>query len=166
MPEYDPPPAAPPHPDPRLSELQRVLDEEIPLCHHMGVRVEGQDDRGLTLSVPLSLNKNHQGTAFAGSLNALCTITGWGAAYLETLSLGVGSVIVIRRSSIKYHRPVASDRIYARCLTAPAGMRAHFGEMLREKRQAKLDLVVEIQREQGFDRPCVAFHGSYVATAE
>ena len=34
------------------------------------------------MRLPLDPNRNHQQTAFAGSLNALCTIAGWGSVYL------------------------------------------------------------------------------------
>ncbi len=34
------------------------------------------------MRLPLGPNRNHQQTAFAGSLNALCTIAGWGTVLL------------------------------------------------------------------------------------
>lgn len=150
-------------PDPRLANLQRVINQEIPMCQQMGVRVDGCDGQVLVMSCPLEQNRNHQGTAFAGSLNALCTIAGWGATHLETELVEPSAVIVIRRSNIKYHRPVSSDRIVARCFLVSDQERAHFGEMLLEKGQSKLELKVEIDHGEVADRPRVAFAGSYVA---
>ena len=111
--------------------------------------------------LPLELNRNHQQTAFAGSLNALCTIAGWGTVYLLLRRLSTEGNIVIRRSSIKYHRPVSSSAIVARCLPIEALAEQHFAEMYLDKGQAKLDLAVEIP---GDDRAAVSFSGSYVAS--
>ena len=99
---------------------------------------------GLVMRLPLNPNRNHQQTAFAGSLNALCTIAGWGSVYLLLKELQREGNIVIRRSSIKYHEPVNSAEIYARCQPVSTEARQYFLEMLDDKKQAKLDLAVEI----------------------
>lgn len=152
-------------PDPRLAQLQQVIDAEIPICQKLGVVVEGIEDGALVMSCPLEVNRNHQATAFAGSLNALCTITGWSITHLEAQPLDPEAVIVIRRSSIKYHRPVDSESIVARGKLPTDEQRAYFAEMLAEKGQAKLDLTVEIDHGVAEDRARVVFQGSYVATA-
>ena len=148
-----------------LADLQSVLDREIPMCAQMGIRVESQDERGLCVSMPLGQNRNHQQTAFAGSLNALCTIAGWGATYLQLKRIASNGVIVIRRSAIKYHRPTSTPRIVACCLAPAEKAHGYFAEMLAEKGQAKLDLKVEIAGQpdgENHDRPAVSFQGSYV----
>jgi thioesterase domain-containing protein len=142
-----------------LDELQSKLDREIPMCAQMGIRVHANGEQGLVMRLPLSPNRNHQQTAFAGSLNALCTIAGWGSVYLLLRELDRTGSIVIRRSSIRYHEPVTTPDIFARCLPIPADARQYFREMLDDKGQAKLDLVVEIA---GSDGPAVLFSGSYV----
>lgn len=133
------------------------------MCRQMGIRVADCGAEGLAMSLPLELNRNHQQTAFAGSLNALCTITGWGTMYLIVRSLGRHGSIVIRRSTIKYHQPVVDSQIVARCQSIDPTARDHFAEMFLEKGQAKLDLRVEIA---GTDRPAVSFSGSYVVVAQ
>ncbi len=142
-----------------LSELQGVLEREIPMCAQMGIKVHNGGTDGLVMRLPLNPNRNHQQTAFAGSLNALCTIAGWGSVYLLLRELGRDGNIVIRRSSIRYQEPVASSEIYARCQPVTADARQFFLEMLGDKGQAKLDLTVEIS---GSDGPAVTFSGSYV----
>ncbi|MEM8865545.1 MAG: YiiD C-terminal domain-containing protein, partial [Planctomycetota bacterium] len=152
-----------------LARLQSVLDREIPMCGLMGVRVasaEGDLAEGLAMTMPLERNRNHQQTAFAGSLNALCTIAGWGATWLELRRLEAEGVpvegaIVIRRSTIKYHEPVTSPLITARCVPPTADARSHFAEMLVEKGQSKFDLQVEIASSDP-ERPAVVLKGSYV----
>jgi thioesterase domain-containing protein len=144
---------------PPLDELQATLEREIPMCVQMGIRVHGGDAGGLVMRLPLGPNRNHQQTAFAGSLNALCTIAGWGSVYLLLRELRRGGSIVIRRSTIKYQEPVTASEIYARCLPVTAEARQYFLEMLDDKGQAKLDLTVEVAGAAG---TAVSFHGSYV----
>lgn len=144
---------------PLLGELQSTLEREIPMCSQMGIRVHKGDAEGLVMRLPLGPNRNHKQTAFAGSLNALCTITGWGSVYLLLRELGRTGSIVIRRSTIKYHEPVTSAEIYARCPPVAPVARQYFLEMLDDKGQAKLDLTVVISGGSG---PAVSFTGSYV----
>jgi thioesterase domain-containing protein len=144
---------------PPLDELQATLEREIPMSAQMGIRVHDGGAGGLVMRLPLGPNRNHQQTAFAGSLNALCTIAGWGSVYLLLRELGRGGSIVIRRSTIKYQEPVSSSEIYARCLPVMAEAKQYFLEMLDDKGQAKLDLTVEVAGAEG---PAVLFNGSYV----
>jgi thioesterase domain-containing protein len=144
---------------PPLAELQATLEREIPMCGQMGISVHNGGVDGLVMRLPLDRNRNHQQTAFAGSLNALCTIAGWGSVYLLLRELNRRGSIVIRRSTIKYQEPVASTEIFARCLPVHAAARQYFLEMLDDKGQAKLDLTVEVA---GSDGPAVSFSGSYV----
>jgi thioesterase domain-containing protein len=142
-----------------LEELQATLEREIPMCGQMGICVHDRGADGLVMRLPLEPNRNHQQTAFAGSLNALCTITGWGSVYLLLRELGQSGSIVIRRSSIRYQEPVTSSEIFARCQPISAEARQYFVEMLGDKGQAKLDLAVEVS---GKDGAAVSFSGSYV----
>jgi thioesterase domain-containing protein len=144
---------------PLLSELQATLEREIPMSAQMGIRVHQGDADGLVMRLPLSPNRNHQQTAFAGSLNALCTIAGWGSVYLLLKELGRRGNIVIRRSTIKYQEPVTASEIYARCHPVNPAARQYFLEMLDNKGQAKLDLTVEVAGAEG---SAVVFSGSYV----
>jgi len=142
-----------------LDELQKTLEREIPMSAQMGIRVHEGGVEGLVMRLPLDPNRNHQQTAFAGSLNALCTIAGWGYVFLLLRTLGRSGNIVIHRSNIKYLEPVTSSEIYARCRAATAEESQHFLEMLDYKGQTKLELAVEVAGSQG---PAVSFKGSYV----
>src|SRR3954452_24441360 len=142
-----------------LAELQATLEREIPMSAQMGMHVHEGGLDGLTVRLPLNPNRNHQQTAFAGSLSALCTIAGWGYVFLLLRELNRTGSIVIHRSTIKYLQPVTSTEIYARCKPATESESRHFLEMLDDKEQTKLDLVVEIAGKLG---PAVSFKGSYV----
>lgn len=148
---------------PLVEELQTILEQEIPMCAQMGMQVVGQGPEGLEVRLPLGPNRNHQQTAFAGSLSALCSIAGWCTTYLHLKKLGRTGTIVIRRSTIRYNQPVDSPKISAFCRPVSADASEYFAEMLIEKGQAKLDVTVEIP---GVDRPAVVFSGSYVVIAE
>jgi thioesterase domain-containing protein len=147
------------HLAPELLELQGVLEREIPMCTQMGITVHEGGPEGLVMRLPLAPNRNHQQTAFAGSLNAVCTIAGWGTMFLLMKELDRVGNVVIRRSAIKYQEPVTSADIFARCHPVSPGARQYFLEMLDDKKQAKLDLAVEIAGALG---PSVVFSGSYV----
>ncbi len=142
-----------------LAELQTTLEREIPMCAQMGICASASGADGLVMRLPLDPNRNHQQTAFAGSLNALCTITGWGTVFLLLRELARQGSIVIRRSTIRYHEPVTSPEIFAHCHPITAEARQYFLEMLDDKGQAKLDLLVEIAGGTG---PAVSFNGCYV----
>ena len=144
---------------PLLGELQATLQREIPMCGLMGIRVHEGSADGLVMRMPLDPNRNHQQTAFAGSLSTLCTIAGWGSVYLLLRELNRSGSIVIRRGAIRYQEPVTSSEIHARVLPVTEEARQYFLEMLDDKGQAKLDLTVEVA---GSDGPAVSFHGSYV----
>jgi thioesterase domain-containing protein len=150
-------------PEKLLAELQSTIEREIPMCAHMGIRVHSYSDRGLTMRVPLERNHNHKLTAFAGSLNALCTVVGWGSVFLLLRKHRLAGDIVIRRSEIKYLRPVDSPEIFAFCGEVGEEERLHFVEMLRDKGQSKIDLRAEITAN---DAPAVSFSGSYVVLGQ
>ena len=145
--------------DPLLTELQETLHCEMPISAAMGIRVEPSDVSRLAMSMPLEENRNHQFTAFAGSLNALCTVVGWGTVYLMLRRRGLDGNIVIHRSTIKYRLPVHDRLIVARAVALPAEEIDYFFDLLDEKGQSKLDVTVEIPGET---ETLVIFRGSYV----
>jgi thioesterase domain-containing protein len=144
---------------PLLGELQSTLEREIPMSAQMGIRVHDGGPDGLVMRMPLNPNRNHQQTAFAGSLSALCTIAGWGYVFLLLRELDRRGNIVIHRGTIKYLEPVTASEIYAVCRSASAAETQHFLEMLDDKGQTKLEVAVEVA---GKDGPAVSFKGSYV----
>ena len=145
--------------EPLLSKLDKTLDREMPLTRAMEVRTVGWDGERLAMQMPLEPNRNHQYSAFAGSLNALCTVVGWGTVFLLLDSRGLKGNIVIRRGTIRYLRPVRSPEIIATGATIAEEDLAFFFELLESKGKSKLDLSVDISDDQG---PYVTFTGSYV----
>lgn len=145
--------------DAALKTLEQTLAAEMPICTPMGIVPASWDGRRLAMEMPLLPNRNHQYSAFAGSLNALCTIVGWGTVFLMLQQEGLAGNIVIRRSQIRYFRPVRTETIVARNVPADADAVGFFFELLRSKGCSKIDVSTEIVDDEG---PLVSFHGSYV----
>jgi thioesterase domain-containing protein len=145
--------------DDDLTELERTLHREMPISVAMGVRAISWQDRRLAMQMPLGPNRNHQYSAFAGSLNALCTSVGWGTVFLLVREEGIRGNIVIRRSQIRYLRPVRSPEIVARGLPLDPAGEEFFFELLRSKGRSKIDVAAEIADAEG---ALVTFAGSYV----
>ncbi|MEO2045230.1 MAG: YiiD C-terminal domain-containing protein [Pirellulales bacterium] len=160
----------------RLVNLEQTLRREMPICTAMEIAVLSWDcpinkessirggsrlsKRGqLAMSMPLTPNRNHQDSAFAGSLNALCTIVGWGTLFMLLEQQNLFGNIVIRRSNIRYRRPVRTSQVVAQGLPLLAEEVDYFYELLQSKGKSKLNVDVEIADAQG---PLVTFQGSYV----
>ena len=146
--------------DPLLDKLQQTLWQEMPITKAMGIEVVSCDDHRLTMQMPLEPNRNHQYSAFAGSLNALCTIAGWGTVFVMLAQKSLSGNIVIRRSSVRYLRPVFMPKFLAVSRPVDEQQEAYFFELLAGKGKSKIDVSVEIADERG---PFVTFQGSYVA---
>jgi thioesterase domain-containing protein len=142
-----------------LEKLQQTLNREMPISIAMGIKARSWDGVRLSMTMPLEPNRNHQYSAFAGSLNALCTATGWGTVFLLLESQGMSGNIVIRRSSIRYFRPVRTPMFIATGLPISGEALEYFYELQKFKGRTKVDVSVEISDEEG---PYVAFTGSYV----
>lgn len=143
----------------RLGLLQSTLQREMPITVAMAIEVVAWQDERLTVRMPLEPNRNHQYSAFAGSLNALCTIVGWGTVFMLLQQESLSGNIVIRRGKIRYLRPVRTPEFLATGLPIATDTRDYFFELLRGKGRSKIDLAVEISDEQG---AYVSFEGSYV----
>lgn len=140
-------------------ELEATLHHEIPITRALGLTVESYDGQTLCLKAPLEPNINHKDTAFAGSLNALVTLSGWGIVWLILKEAGIAGKIVIQDSQVNYLLPVAGDFV-AECRQPDPAQVRRFTTMLTRKGKARLELSAEIRL--GSD-PAVTFQGRYVA---
>lgn len=145
--------------DAQLQRLQQTLGKHMPICDAMQITARGWNNRCLAMGMPLGPNKNHQYSAFAGSLSALCTITGWGEVFMLLQNRGLEGNVVIRRSAIRYLKPVRSEQIVAQCRPLESEQVEYFFELLEGKGRSKIDVAVEIPHR---DEPFVVFSGSYV----
>jgi thioesterase domain-containing protein len=144
-----------------IGALRGKMATEIPVTQHLGLEVVGHDAGGLTLAAPLSNNVNHEGTAFAGSVNAVATLAGWGWVWLTLRRSGHEGHVVLQDSSIKYLRPIMTD-FTARCLPAEDAEVERLLAGLTQHRRGRVSLGVEIRTGATL---VATFHGRFVALA-
>lgn len=142
-----------------IQALQTTFDHEIPITREIGITVTQYDGEHLALSAPIERNINHKATAFAGSLNSVVTLAGWGMIWLLLKELGIAATIVIQDSASHYRRPVTRD-FTAICSKPPAEQVEQFARTLREKGRARLELAATISER---DALVMSFQGRYVA---
>jgi thioesterase domain-containing protein len=93
-----------------IQKLKTKIHNEIPLTKLMDINIKEYTKNHLTTTAPLNININDKGTAFAGSLSTLSTISGWGVCWLITQELGfLNSNIVILKNETKFLKPVTKD---------------------------------------------------------
>lgn len=139
--------------------LQATFAHELPITRPMGILVESYDGAILTLKAPLAANINHKDTAFAGSLNAVATLAGWGLLWLVLNEAGEEAKVVIQESSIQYLRPVTTD-FSASCHKPSTDRLARFLDILRARGKARIELTVSIEHA---GKTAVLFKGRFVA---
>ena len=145
----------------QLLSLRDKLATEIPVTQHLGLEVVSYDHTGLQLGAPLIKNVNHEGSAFAGSVNAVATLAGWGWVWLTLRERRLSALIVLQDSSVKYLKPITSDFV-ARCLPpSEAEVSRLLAGIVRHGR-GRMALAVEISTGEGL---AASFRGRYVARA-
>jgi thioesterase domain-containing protein len=123
----------------------------------MQVRVIERTEEHLILGAPLAPNRNHLGTAFGGSLNAIATLTGYSAVWLALDDSNAH--VVIRESAIAFRRPVLGE-IRAKCPLPDQALLDAFRSDFIRKGKARLSLQVFIDHE---GVRAVEFVGTFVA---
>jgi thioesterase domain-containing protein len=141
----------------QLRETEEFFHRKIPITRAMGVRVVAYDGNQLTLLAPISLNHNHLGTAFGGSLSAIATLAGYGLLWLELQDNTCH--LVIRKSSLSFRRPVRKQIVAICRRPAQEELRA-FKAAFAKHQKARIGLEVTIE-EDGL--AAVEFSGVFVA---
>lgn len=89
------------------SKYKEQLLSFIPVVSAMEVDIIDIGLRQIKLSAPLNTNINYEGTAFGGSLNTLCILSGYLLVHHLMISNGLEiDSLVIQDSQIKYKKPV------------------------------------------------------------
>ena len=143
------------------TDLQDLLEAEIPLTRALGLRVQRYDAAGLVLSAPLAPNVNHKRTVFGGSLYSVLVLAGWGWIALRLREAGIGAQIVIHAADIRYLLPVEGD-FEAVCTPPPEEDYASFLRILTRRGRARLHLQARVSVA---GREAVTFSGAYVVQA-
>lgn len=148
----------------RLSALEAYLRAHIPLTGAMQVHAPTLDQHGLCLSAPLAANRNHQGSAFGGSLASLAVLAGWGLLWL-LLDQGHGTNIVVRDMQMEFLHPVQGS-LLARCAWPAAQAWEKFNLTLKRRHKARLELQTEIHCQERLCARCTCLFVAQGGTPE
>lgn len=138
-------------------EVEKYLFENIPLTKLMGISVNKFDENEIVLSTPLSINKNHKGTAFGGSLVTVLTTNCWLMAFKHFKNLDANCHIVIGKSEVEYKKPVTKD-FFSSCQILDVKELEVAKEFFRKKGKSRIELEAEII-EDGVT--CAKFKGIF-----
>lgn len=138
--------------------LLRALHDDLPITRHLGIRVGSASLESVALVAPLTPNRNHRGTAFAGSVNALATLAGWSWLWLFIRAERLGAQAVIQDSTIRYTRPIGSDFSATTAVPSAAAV-ARLLAALRKSGRGRIALEVTVTDAGG---PAAQFSGRYV----
>ncbi len=131
----------------------------MPVTQRLGVRLVDIHHGAVRLRAPFAANTNHAGTAFAGSLNAIATLSGWATVWLLLREREIAAQVVIQDSSVRYLRPVTSD-FEAVCSPPPEHAVTHLVESVTRRGKGRIELAIAVHDDQG---EAVLFRGRYVA---
>ena len=141
-----------------VRDLQDWLARNIPLTAALEVEVRDLGPAGLVVAAPLAPNRNDKNTAFAGSLAAVATLTGWGMTWVSLREQGREVDIVIARSRLQYRRPVGGEIVAVCPRPARERLDALMAELDEQGRARwELDVVVDTPAGRAVD-----FAGTYV----
>jgi thioesterase domain-containing protein len=139
--------------------LRAMLNREMPVSQRLGFSVDEVSAKSVRLRATFDVNRNHQGTAFAGSVNALATLAGWGAVWLTLQEAGVEANAVLQDSEIRYLHPIMTD-FSAICPFPTDAERTALLSAVTRHRRGRVPVQVDVVAH----RETVArFHGRYVA---
>jgi thioesterase domain-containing protein len=138
-------------------ELQDTWRREIPLAQALAIEVASCTPTEVLVRAPLPPNRNLHGTAFAGSLFAVCVLTGWGATWRVLKARAAEGLIVVADGRIKYRRAVTGD-LLCRCRPDADDVEQRLAGLATSGR-ATLPLLCTIDQD---GKPAVIFEGEYV----
>ena len=136
-------------------ELEQRIRDRIPIAAQMAFQVHDLQPNSIAVVGGGSENINIHGTAFAGSLYAICTLALWG---LVSSKLPQDATLVLAQANIHYRQPVVGD-IDAHCVIPQDRMDKFLAELLKRGR-SHLDASVEVP---GIEGPAVEYSGTVYA---
>lgn len=93
-----------------LKKFEEKIHKEIPLTKLMQLNLASLDNEKLLTTAPLDINVNDKGTAFAGSLLTISTISGWSLVSIICKNLEFNPpIIAIVKNTSQFNHPVKND---------------------------------------------------------
>ena len=122
--------------------LQDTIRSTIPLSQHMGYSINNLSEHSISVSAPLENNVNIHGTAFAGSIYSVATLTAWALVYHILQNHQPDASLVLGEGQIKYRAPI-KDNLQCHAEISDAEHQ-EFLSALKEKRRSRLMVKVNI----------------------
>lgn len=132
----------------RAETLLARMRTEIPLTAAMDLRVASFDGYTLVLRVPLLPNINDKGTAFAGSITALGSITGWCLLTLWSEEVPGRCQVAIVEAGFRFAKPLTGDFTATVTLPNETALDA-LGNSLRSKGKGRSALRISLADNAG-----------------
>lgn len=140
-------------------ELQSIWHRDIPITAAMRVEVAAYDGDELRVTAAHAPNVNVHGTAFGGSLYAVCTLTGWGLIWLKLRERESQADIFLAEAHTRYRRGVDGEIV---CLAHwPSAENTELDEFLATGR-ARIALDCRVVAD---GRDAVRFRGDFALRA-
>ena len=141
------------------NEFEQFLHNQIPVTKAMEFSVKEFTPSKVEISAKLEPNKNHQSTAFGGSISCLMTVAGWALTFANIKEADPNAHIVISKSNIRYLKPIKKD-FTAECTLTNEDDKINFIKMYNKNHKGKLFVKVYCY-EDGI--LAAEFEGQYVA---
>jgi thioesterase domain-containing protein len=141
------------------THLRTMLAREMPAAQRLGFTVEDVSATAVRLGASFDINRNHQGSAFAGSVNALATLAGWAAVWLTLQEAGIEANAVLQDSEIRYLHPIMTD-FSAICPFPSDAERTALLSAVTRHRRGRVPVQVDVTAH---NETVARFHGRYVA---
>lgn len=123
-------------------ELQQTIHDTIPISKHMGFTILSLSDQHIQVSAPLPENINIHGTAFAGSIYTIATLTAWSIVYSILHESGSVADLVLGEAQIKYKAPIKTGLNCQTQITATE--RTIFLQKLEQSGRSRIQINVSI----------------------
>lgn len=123
-------------------ELQHTVHTTIPVSKHMGFTILSLSDQQIQVSAPLPQNINIHGTAFAGSIYTIATLTAWSLVYAILRDSGSGADLVLGEAQIKYKAPITAELSCQARISTPK--RTLFLQQLKQSGRSRIPIPVSV----------------------
>lgn len=144
----------------RATELQELLQQQIPMAHALQVKVAHLTPEVVELTAPLAPNGNHMGTAFGGSLGAIAILACYAWLFNHLDDGGKECHVLIKSSHMDYLKPVMGD-LRARCVFKDEAEIERVLQQFTRKGTARLHLEAQVIDAQ--NQVLCHFRGEFVA---
>ncbi len=124
-------------------DFLQQLYQQVPLTQAMQVQWQSYDQHSLKLKVPLAPNRNDKNTAFAGSITALASITGWALLTLWQQEQKLFLPVAIYDAHFIFQKPITEDFSAAVSLPTESEL-SLITETIHKNKNARVNLDVDI----------------------